>query len=80
MFRSVNSTLFCERNSFTLPQKIQPGWLKTTTFLLINSLLVLSQHLAVLRFVFQTRQNVRFMDGKQEGSFVLRSPILARLT
>ncbi len=31
MFRSTNWTLFWERNSFTLPQNIQPGWLNTTT-------------------------------------------------
>jgi len=51
MFRSVNSILFCERNSFTLPQKIHPGWLNTTTFLPIDNLLLLLQHVAVLRFV-----------------------------
>src|SRR5262249_28348841 len=28
MFRSVKSILFWERNSFTLPQNVQPGWLK----------------------------------------------------
>src|SRR5215468_868225 len=36
ILHSLNCTLFCERNSFTLSQKIQPGWLYKTTFLLIQ--------------------------------------------
>lgn len=36
--RSTNSILFCERNSFTFAQNIQPGWLKRTTFLLTETL------------------------------------------
>src|SRR3970040_1940706 len=38
MLRSANSMLFWERNSFTLPQNIQPGWLNTTTFFAIIAL------------------------------------------
>src|SRR5258708_9347537 len=51
MFRSVKVTLFCERNSFTLPQNIQPGWLNTTTFLFIENLLVLTPRGTALRFL-----------------------------
>ncbi len=47
----MKAMFFRERNSFTLPQNIHPGWLNTTTFLLIDNLLVLSQHVVVLRFV-----------------------------
>src|SRR6266705_6642184 len=67
MLRSVKAMLFCERNSFTLAQNIQPGWLNTMTFLLIGDLLLLRQHVAVLRFVLQTGQNMSLMDRKQKG-------------
>lgn len=37
MSRSSNTIPFCERNSFVFWQNIQPGWVKTITFLTITS-------------------------------------------
>src|SRR5258708_22081531 len=64
MFRSVKVTLFCERNSFTLPQNIQPGWLNTTTCWFIENLLVLTPRGTALRFLDEP---VRAPRGSKAG-------------